>query len=112
MNQIPYRNPNLHSKFPEDTILKEKDHALGHTDYYVFVGKTLVRCRRVNRKGPHYQEIRELKEKYGDHLEVKRHRNPLDYRIDKKNVYKSSVDTPAEFVEVKRHEAQYARNNT
>lgn len=110
MYQIPYRHPNKHSTFPEDTILKEKDHPGRYTDYYVFVGKTLVRFKRVNRKGPHYREIRELKEKYGDDLEVRSGWNPLDYRVDEKNVYKSSVETPVKFVEVKKHETDYANN--
>lgn len=105
MNTIPYRHPS--SEFPEDTIIKEKDHAGGYTDYYVFVGRRLVQFKRVNRKGRHYREIRQLKSNHGD-LEVKRHWNPLDYRIDDKNVYKSSVELPAEFVEVQPHEAHYA----
>lgn len=111
MNQILYYNPRQRRKtFPKDTILKEKDHAGGYTDYYVFIGKTLVRIKRVNRKGKHYREIHDLKSVHGEHLKVKSGWwNPVEYRIDDGG-YNTNVDTPAEFVEVKKHEADYARN--
>jgi hypothetical protein len=111
MNQIPYYNPRQREEtFPEDTILKDKDHAGGYTDYYVFVGRKLVRIKRVNRKGPHYREIRKLKSAHGRHLKVKSGWwNPVKYRIDDGSYY-LNVETPAEFVEVKKHEANYARN--
>jgi hypothetical protein len=108
MNQIPYYNPTQRREtFPEDTILKDKDHAGGWTDYYVFVEKTLVQVKRVNRKGRHYREIRELKSLHGEHLKVKSGWwNPIEYRIDDGG-YNINVDTPAEFVEMKPWEARY-----
>lgn len=111
MNSIPFYNPSHGQPFPEDTIIKEIDHAGGFTTYYVFVGRTLVHVKRIHRSGPHYREIRELKEKHGSDLDVKRHWNPLDYRIDDYRGYKSDVETPAEFVEMKSHEYKYAERS-
>lgn len=104
--QIPYYNPHRHSKFPEDMIVKDRDHAAGHTTYYVFIGKKLVRVKRAYGSGPHYQTVRNLKENYDQDLDgPKKHWNPLDYRIDEE---KQGIPVPAQFVEMKRHEAKYA----
>jgi len=109
MNQIPYYHRGNYTEFPEDTIIKEKDHAGGHTTYYVFVGRTLVRTKRTHMNSPHYSLARRLKEQYGQDLAgPKHHWNPLDHRIDDYTGDKYSVDTPAEFVEMQSHEAEYA----
>lgn len=111
MNQIPYYNPTPGLNFPEDTILKDKDHAGGWADYYIFIKRKLVRIKRVCRKGPHHREIHELKSAHGEHLKVKSGWwNPVKYRIDDGGYY-LNVDTPAEFVEVKPWEAYYAKNH-
>lgn len=90
----------MNSEFPEDTIVKERDHAGGYTTYYIFVGKTLVGKRRVYRKGPHYREVRQIREQYDTDLDgPKKHWNPIEYRTDGVNKFKFSVDTPAKFVE-------------
>lgn len=97
MNTIPYRHS---SEFPEDTIVKDRDHAGGYTTYYVFLNKTLVGKRRVYGKGPHYREVRQIRNQYERDLDgPKKHWNPLDYRTDGVNKFKFTVDLPAKFVE-------------
>jgi len=110
MNYILYYNPDPLQTFPEDTIIKERDHAGGFTTYYVFVGETLVHIKRFHLNPPHYGLVRRLKERYGQDLDgPKRHWNPLDYRIDDYTGDKyKSTGLPAKFVEMKSWEAEYA----
>lgn len=93
MNEIPYSHP---GDFPEDTIVRDKDHAGGFTDYYVYEGRVLVEVRRTHTTGPHYDLIRELKEER-DVEGPRAHWNPVDYRVDGGNTY-SSVETPSKLV--------------
>ena len=96
LNEIPFVHPG-HGEFPEDTIVRDDDHAGGYTEYYVYEGRVLVEVRRSHSASPHYELIRSLKDKF-DVEGPKVHWNPVDYRLDGGNTY-SSVETPSKLVE-------------
>lgn len=93
MNQIPYYNPDNHSEF--NVLCVCRPHACSD--------KTrLLEAAALQRCAPTEKE-------YGQDLAgPKRHWNPLDCRIDDYKSDKSGVETPAKFVEMQSHEAQYA----
>ena len=99
MNRIPFENP-FGRRFPEDTILKERDHAGGSVKFYAYDGRTLVETRSYpaasNRTAEH-RILNELREDYPDFDVKSGVWNPIRHRTEGNNY--TSTDLPAKLVE-------------
>lgn len=98
MNTIQYESNGY--SFPEDTILKETNHAAVNVKFYVYDGRTLVDIRSypsTTNRTAHYRILNELRDEYPD-FDVKSNVwNPIRHRVRGENY--TTVDLPAKFVE-------------
>lgn len=98
MNTIQYESRG--QKFPEDTILKEKNYAAGNVKFYVYDGRTLVEVRSypsVNNRTAEHRIMNELREEYPSFDVRSNVWNPIRHRIHGDNY--TTTDLPAKFVE-------------